>query len=71
MLWTSKCWHSYKIIICDDKDAVRAKDIFFIIIIKFVFNLNDYELNKYKTLKSNKQRLIYEPCLIYHSYKIV
>ena len=35
------------------------------------FNLNDYELSNCKTLKSNKQRLIHEPCHIYYPNEII
>ena len=43
-----------------------VRNVFFItIILKFVFNLNDEELNNYNTLKPNKEGPLHDPCNIF------
>ena len=43
-----------------------VRNVFFItVILKFVFNLNDEELNNYNTLKPNKEGPLHDPCNIF------
>ena len=44
---------------------VRNVFFFITIILKFVFNLNDEELNNYSTLKPNKEGPLHDLCNIF------